>query len=131
MTVARSLLIGVGIAVVLLGVMAPAIRKVMIAILWGIAIFISAQLVLGRAIAFVLPSGPFPTRPGDEHASSDEAEVSGIGERPTTCRDATRHAVHAWEEVVSEPAHGGDTTQPLGGRATAHPFNGPLFDRLS
>lgn len=87
MTVARAPLIGVGIAaVVLLGVMVPAILKVMIAILWGIVSLIPTLFVPGRAIAFVLPSGPFPKRPEDEHASADKAKVGGKRERPEPAR---------------------------------------------
>jgi hypothetical protein len=87
MTVARALPIGVGIAaVVLLGAMVSAILKVMIAILWDILSLIPTQFVPGRAIAFVLPSGPLSSRPGDEHASSDEAEVARRCERPEPAR---------------------------------------------
>jgi hypothetical protein len=99
------LFIGVVIAaVVLLGVMAPTILKLMIAIIWGIVIFIAAQLVLGGALALVLPAALFPARPEDAHASSDEAPAPDIGERPTACADAILHADHASEETASQPA---------------------------
>lgn len=105
MTIARALLTGVVIvALVFLGVVAPTILKVMIAILWGIVILIAAQLVLGGALALVLPAALFPVRPEDAHASSDEAPLPSIGERPTAPADATQLTDHALEEVVAEPA---------------------------
>lgn len=119
MTLARALLIGVGIAaVVLLEVMVPAILKVMTAILWVFVIFISAQLT--RAIAFVLPSGPFPARPADENTSSDEAEVPVIGERSTMRGDTTRRAGHVWAELVSEPPRAGEVPRSLSAAARRH-----------
>jgi hypothetical protein len=121
MTVARALLIGVVIAaVVLLGVMAPTILKVMIAIVWGIVIFVAAQVVLRGAIALVLPAALFPVQLEDEHESSDEAPAPGIGERPTACGDAARHADHASEEVVLEPARTGSIPRSLSEAAGRH-----------
>lgn len=61
MTIARTMLIGGLVAAgALLGIVAPGILRMLVAIAWGIVVFVAVQTVLAGVLAFVGPAALFP-----------------------------------------------------------------------
>jgi len=82
MTIARTMLIGGLVAAgALLGIVAPGILRMLVAIAWGIVVFVAVQTVLAGLLAFVGPAALFPREVVDESTDSDE--VPAPSERPT------------------------------------------------
>jgi len=73
MTIARTMLIGgLGAAGALLGIVAPGILKLLVAIAWGIVVFVAVQAALAGVLALVVPAALFPREAVDERADLDE-----------------------------------------------------------
>lgn len=83
MTIARTMLIGGLVAAgALLGIVAPGILRMLVAIAWGIVVFVAVQTVLAGVLAFVGPAALFP--PGEVvDESTDSGEIPSPSERPT------------------------------------------------